>query len=119
MEHQLLPHGASFGKGDQLTYYGRTDYIGVPFLKYPRKVGYTFLIENNGDPLSLDPGLFSSEDPTLEFLQTWLFCGRLQEILDVVLNELAGRNLYRHEDFVQYADLQFLSHRSATCLSKF
>ncbi|KAK3167402.1 hypothetical protein OEA41_010529, partial [Lepraria neglecta] len=112
MEHQLLPHGASFGEEDQLTYYGRTDYIGVPFLKYPGQVGYTFLIENNGDPLSLDSGLLSSEDPTLEFLQTWLFCGILQEILDVVLNKLTGRNLYRHEDFVQYADLQFLSHRS-------
>ncbi|MCJ1275461.1 hypothetical protein MMC21_003264 [Puttea exsequens] len=101
MEHQLLPKGASFRDEDRVTYNGGTDYSLVPFLDYPEHTGYTFLTRA---PLSSNFQKLDKESPPADFLVAWIFCGLLQEVLGVTLEQLAGENLYKHEDFVQMLD---------------
>lgn len=98
MEHQFLPKGASFGDEDQVMYNGGTDYLGVPFLEYPERTGYTFLTRV---PLSVNIQKLREESPTVDFLHAWIFCALLREVLSVILEQLTGKTLYKHQDFVQ------------------
>ena len=94
MEHQILPRGASFTPNERrIPYLGRKDYLGVPFLDYPARAGY--------GPLLLNPRLLEKTPPSLEFLQTWLFFGWLQEVLGHFVTEVTGSSLYEHDDFLR------------------
>ena len=103
MEHQILPRGACYSDEDQVPYIGCTDYLEIPFLKYPKHAGYTFLIEN--DNVYVDEILLSEKLPTASFLQTWLFFGLLREILGSALEELGHKGLYRHSDFIRSSEV--------------
>ena len=50
MDHVLLPRGASFSPEERCgPYLGSTDYLGVPFLDYPKLVGIDLLIVGRED----------------------------------------------------------------------
>ncbi len=99
MEHQILPRGASFTHEDRVPYIGNKDYLNVPFLDYPSRAGYEFLIRS---PMTyVDLALLMKKPLSVDFLQTWLFFGWLHEVLGSFVKEITGIGLYEHEDFLQ------------------
>ena len=100
MEHQVTPRGSSYDDEGAIPYTGSMDYLNVPFLDYPGRVGYTFLRTDNSKTW-VDYGQVEIRNLSAKFLQTWLFCGLLQEFLGRSLETLTGRSLYQHEDFVR------------------
>ena len=88
-----------------MPYLGSKDYIGVPFLKYPTSVGLNFLVENPDDEedVHIDRTKLRVQkgSVTESFLQTWIFCALLHEILNNTFQGLTGgAALCNHEDFV-------------------
>ena len=84
MDDLMLPRGACFSPEERnVPYLGSKDYLGVPSLKYPKLTGFNFVFEKceDGGAIQIDlPTLrLEKERMTQNFLQTWLFCGLLQE----------------------------------------
>lgn len=123
MEHQLLPRGAGHGEEYLVPYIGKIDYLNISFLEYPKSAGYTFLHEDRSK-FWIDYMQLAKESPSPEFLQTWLFCGLLQEMLGRSLEKFLGTSLYNHADFIRYSEGPALSprqqneaHETESCFS--
>ena len=112
MEHQLVPRGSSVTFEDRVPYIGSKDYLDVSFLDYPSHAGYAFLVQS---PIThVDLAKLKTNPPTVDFVQNWLFFGWLREVLETFVKEVAGTELYEHEDLLQRVNTPARSESSIT-----
>ncbi|KAG8530624.1 uncharacterized protein KY384_004662 [Bacidia gigantensis] len=121
MEHQLLLRGACYGEEDVVPCNTLTDDCDVPFLKYPMSKGYKFLRSDDAHTW-IDLPEMAREQPSPDFIQSWLFFGLLREMLGRCLHNFVGIDLYSYQHFIycrqrsQFNQSQTIGGNEAACV---
>ncbi|MCJ1358843.1 MAG: hypothetical protein MMC33_008843 [Icmadophila ericetorum] len=88
MDHLTRPFGIGLNEEDEIPCVSSNDYHGVPFLEYAKTNEAYQIVANMTDAEAMARYEFKLQISELErFLQTWLFFGLLQEMLDDIFDQ--------------------------------